>query len=209
MKHDDQLNYIYNAMSFATTITLPTFSWWLIVSCLVTVVCPQSDGPSLSSSNNGPTPVPPQPSSTADGFISEFWGSYHSEKWRNFPESERLKCKESARKMFYFGYDSYMRHAFPQDELNPIDCTGRGPDVSNPLNLNINDVLGNFSLTLVDSLDTLAILGNSTEFKNAVKIVTEQVHFDLNSTVQVFETTIRVLGSLLSAHLLTSILCIF
>lgn len=58
-------------------------------------------------------------------------------------------------------------------------------------NININDVLGNFSLTLVDSLDTLAILGNTTEFKRAVQLVLETVSFDRNSTVQVFETNIR------------------
>lgn len=28
--------------------------------------------------------------------------------------------------MFYFGYDNYMEHAFPEDELDPIHCTGRG-----------------------------------------------------------------------------------
>lgn len=27
--------------------------------------------------------------------------------------------------MFYFGYDNYMKYAFPEDELNPIDCQGR------------------------------------------------------------------------------------
>ena len=31
-----------------------------------------------------------------------------------------------------------------------------GPDTENPDNININDVLGDFSLTLIDSLDTLA-----------------------------------------------------
>ncbi|ELK15172.1 ER degradation-enhancing alpha-mannosidase-like protein 1 [Pteropus alecto] len=102
--------------------------------------------------------------------------------------------------MFVFGYDNYMAHAFPQDELNPIHCRGRGPDRGDPSNLNINDVLGNYSLTLVDALDTLAIMGNSSEFQKAVKLVINTVSFDKDSTVQVFEATIRVLGSLLSAH---------
>ena len=26
--------------------------------------------------------------------------------------------------MFTFGYDSYMKYAFPKDELDPIHCTG-------------------------------------------------------------------------------------
>lgn len=119
-----------------------------------------------------------------------------------FPEHERLRLKEEARKMFYFGYDNYMRYAFPKDELNPIYCTGRGPDYDNPSNININDALGNYSLTLIDCLDTLVITGNISEFKNAVKLVLEYVSFDNDNVVQVFEATIRVLGGLIAAHLL-------
>ena len=31
---------------------------------------------------------------------------------------------DESRKMFTFGYDSYMKYAFPKDELDPIHCTG-------------------------------------------------------------------------------------
>ncbi|XP_069862122.1 ER degradation-enhancing alpha-mannosidase-like protein 1 [Dipodomys merriami] len=117
-----------------------------------------------------------------------------------FPPQLRAQMRDLARGMFVFGYDNYMAHAFPQDELNPIHCRGRGPDRGDPSNLNINDVLGNYSLTLVDALDTLAIMGNASEFRRAVKLVINTVSFDKDSTVQVFEATIRVLGSLLSAH---------
>ncbi len=44
----------------------------------------------------------------------------------------RLELREKARAMFTFGYDNYLRHAFPLDELDPIHCTGRGPDYDNP-----------------------------------------------------------------------------
>ena len=67
---------------------------------------------------------------------------------------------------------------------------------------NINDVLGDYSLGLVDVLDTLAIMGNKTEFQKAVQLVLDHVSFDKNNVVQVFEANIRVLGGLLSAHLL-------
>ena len=30
------------------------------------------------------------------------------------------------------------------EQLNPLECAGRGPDRENPDNININDVLGNF-----------------------------------------------------------------
>lgn len=63
-------------------------------------------------------------------------------------------------------------------------------------------MLGNYSLTLIDALDTLAVMGNSSEFQKAVKLVIDTVSFDKDSTVQVFEATIRVLGSLLSAHII-------
>ena len=125
-----------------------------------------------------------------------------STHYGHFPESLRLEMLSESRKMFEFGYNCYMDCAFPQDELDPIHCRGRGPDVANPDNININDVLGDYSLTLVDALDTLAIMGNASEFRRAVQLVVDHVNFDKPNTVQVFEANIRVLGGLLSAHLL-------
>ena len=127
---------------------------------------------------------------------------FSEKQYAVFTDSERLEMLEEARLMFYHGYDNYMTHAFPLDELNPLDCTGRGPDHDNPDNININDVLGDFSLTLVDSLDLLAVMGNVSEFQRAVQLVVETVNFDKSNVVQVFEVTIRMLGGLLSSHLL-------
>lgn len=127
---------------------------------------------------------------------------FYDHRYGSFSEETRLEMVEEAKRMFRFGYDGYMTYAFPKDELNPIDCTGRGPDYDNPNNININDVLGDYSLTLVDSLDTLAIMRNASEFKRAVKLVLEHVSFDKNNIIQVFEANIRLLGALLSAHLL-------
>lgn len=47
---------------------------------------------------------------------------------RPFSEEQRLQLREEAKRMFYWGYDNYITHAFPFDELNPINCTGRGHD---------------------------------------------------------------------------------
>ena len=58
-------------------------------------------------------------------------------------------------------------------------------------------------VTLIDSLDTLVILGNHSEFRRAVSLVSGQYPtFNLDVNVSVFETTIRILGGLLSAHLM-------
>ena len=57
----------------------------------------------------------------------------HIEKrYGAFPEKLRLQMVKEAKEMFYFGYTNYMKHAFPMDELNPILCSGRGPDYDNP-----------------------------------------------------------------------------
>ena len=80
-------------------------------------------------------------------------------KYSKFSENDRLHYKEEARKMFYYGYDNYMTHAFPEDELNPIYCRGRGPDYSNPSNININDVLGESILMNIDKSSLKKING--------------------------------------------------
>ena len=71
--------------------------------------------------------------------------------------------------MFNKGYNAYLRHGFPMDELKPLSCRGR----------NFELTAGNM-LTLVDSMDTLVVLGNYTEFARVVKIVSEQSNYDLD-----------------------------
>ncbi|KAM6256906.1 LOW QUALITY PROTEIN: ER degradation-enhancing alpha-mannosidase-like protein 1 [Porphyrio hochstetteri] len=161
-----------------------------------------------------PFPPPPAalgPPGAAAGPGSSHWGSRcgggavggdeYERRYRGaFPPQLRARLRDAARGMFVFVYGSYMRLAFPRDELD-LHCCGRGPDCHDPSNLNINDVLGNDLLTLIGALDTLAVMGNSSEFQKAVKLVID-TSFDKDSTVQVFEARIRVLGSLLSAHII-------
>lgn len=51
-----------------------------------------------------------------------------------------------------------------------------------------------FSMTLVDTLDTLVILGDLEEFEHAVQLVIKNVSFDSDLIVSVFETNIRMIG---------------
>ncbi|KAG9237382.1 glycoside hydrolase family 47 protein [Amylocarpus encephaloides] len=133
--------------------------------------------------------------------------------------------------MFYHGFDNYMDIAFPEDELRPVSCVPLTRDQRNPRNVELNDVLGNYSLTLIDSLSTLAILASAppdkegtgakalVDFQDGVKALVVQYGdgtpglngkglrgrgFDVDSKVQVFETVIRGVGGLLSAHLFAS-----
>ncbi|KAF7713853.1 Alpha-mannosidase [Penicillium ucsense] len=131
------------------------------------------------------------------------------------------ELRQETERMFYHGYENYLEHAFPEDELRPLTC---GPLTRDDKNAEQNDVLGNYTLTLIDSLSTLAILSSSpesgdralTSFQDGVKEFVrlygdgssgpagqgERARgFDIDSKVQVFETVIRGLGGLLSSHL--------
>ena len=73
--------------------------------------------------------------------------------------------------MFSHAWDNYMASAFPADVLAPISCTGE-------------DEWGGIALTLLDTLDMLAIMGNSSEFERGVRYVTSgQLSFDRDETV--------------------------
>ncbi|KAJ5979954.1 hypothetical protein N7481_007252 [Penicillium waksmanii] len=131
------------------------------------------------------------------------------------------ELRQETEHMFYHGFENYLDHAFPEDELRPLTC---GPLTRDEKNNEHNDVLGNYSLTLIDSLSTLAILSSSPEsgdralsnFQGGVKEFVRLYGdgsqgpagqgersrgFDIDSKVQVFETVIRGLGGLLSSHL--------
>lgn len=47
-------------------------------------------------------------------------------------------------------------------------------------------------------------MGNYSEFSKNVKWIIDNLHFHRDVNVSVFETNIRVVGGLLSAHLLAS-----
>ncbi len=91
--------------------------------------------------------------------------------------------------MFHHAYSGYLTHAHPYDELKPLTCDGV-------------DTWGSYSLTLIDALDTLLIVGNETEFRRVYGLIArERADFDADINVSVFETNIRILGGLLSGHL--------
>uniref|UniRef100_A0AAQ5YAK3 alpha-1,2-Mannosidase n=1 Tax=Amphiprion ocellaris TaxID=80972 RepID=A0AAQ5YAK3_AMPOC len=90
-------------------------------------------------------------------------------------------------------------HAYPADELMPLTCRGRVRGLE-PSRGDIDDALGKFSLTLIDTLDTLVLLNKTTEFEAAVRRVLSDVRLDNDIVVSVFETNIRVLGGLLGGH---------
>ncbi|GAU98053.1 hypothetical protein RvY_09252-2 [Ramazzottius varieornatus] len=106
-----------------------------------------------------------------------------------FDRQRQEHYRHRVEKMFYHAYDSYLHNAFPYDELRPLTCNGV-------------DTWGSYSLTLIDALDTLAVMGNYTEFRRVTNHLTSTLRFDKDVDVSVFETNIRVVGGLLAAHLM-------
>ena len=145
----------------------------------------------------------------------EATSSQHSEQYDPpaafppMPQSQIEANKKLLHNMFIHAYDSYMYNAFPASELHPISCT---PGTFHLVRIP--------ALTLIDTLDTLILMRNYTEFARSVeriryldsKMKKEYKRnrgdrknekgglFSVNQNVSLFETTIRVLGGLLSAH---------
>ena len=102
--------------------------------------------------------------------------------------SIRLKRQEVVKAVFQRSWSAYRQKAWRLDEVRPV--TG-GFVVS----------FGGWGATLVDSLDTLYIMGLQDEFKEAVSAAST-INFGKSAqvSVNVFETTIRYLGGFLSAY---------
>ena len=84
-------------------------------------------------------------------------------------------------------WSSYEAYAFGFDELKPLSKRGQ-------------NVWGGMGTTLVDSLDTLWLMGMKEEFWRARDWVRDSLSFDGIGLVSFFETTIRSLGGLLAAY---------
>lgn len=85
-------------------------------------------------------------------------------------------------------WDTYSLYAFGHDELVPVS-------------LGYADPFGGWGATLVDSLDTLWIMGMKDEFDTAYAGL-ERIDFTTTprNDIPVFETTIRYLGGFLAAY---------
>uniref|UniRef100_A0A3Q0SRQ6 alpha-1,2-Mannosidase n=1 Tax=Amphilophus citrinellus TaxID=61819 RepID=A0A3Q0SRQ6_AMPCI len=121
------------------------------------------------------------------------------------PPAPIFFCRDQIVEMFDHAYGSYMKYAYPADELMPLSCRGRVRG-QEPNRGDIDDSLGKFSLTLIDTLDTLVVLNKLDEFEDAVKKTMRDVRLDNDVVVSVFETNIRVLGGLLGAHVMSDLL---
>uniref|UniRef100_A0A4W5PGT1 alpha-1,2-Mannosidase n=1 Tax=Hucho hucho TaxID=62062 RepID=A0A4W5PGT1_9TELE len=101
-------------------------------------------------------------------------------------EVDRL---EAVRDAFRHAWKGYKEFAWGKDELRPISKS-------------YGEWFG-LGLTLIDALDTMWILNLKKEFEEAKTWVSTELSFNKNVDVNLFESTIRILGGLLSTYHLT------
>ncbi|KAM8707123.1 hypothetical protein ACLKA7_011255 [Drosophila subpalustris] len=97
--------------------------------------------------------------------------------------NERQSAVVAAFKHSWAGYKKY---AWGHDNLKPVSQTS-------------HEWFG-LGLSIVDSLDTMYIMGLEDEFNEARDWVKDSLRFHTSRDVNLFEVTIRVLGGLLSAY---------
>ncbi|EEC16590.1 man(9)-alpha-mannosidase, putative [Ixodes scapularis] len=90
---------------------------------------------------------------------------------------------------FRHAWQGYRTHAWGHDHLKPVSRS-------------YHDWFG-LGLTLVDALDTMFLMGLDSELAAAREWVAHSLNLNQQRDVNLFETTIRVLGALLSMHTLT------
>jgi mannosyl-oligosaccharide alpha-1,2-mannosidase len=92
---------------------------------------------------------------------------------------------------FKWAWDHYVDRAWGKDEINPVSGTSQSFFIEGH----------DLGLSMVEALDTLWIMELDEEFQAGVDWVKTNLDFDIDGEAQVFETNIRLVGGLLSAHL--------
>ncbi|KAF1982321.1 glycoside hydrolase family 47 protein [Aulographum hederae CBS 113979] len=103
------------------------------------------------------------------------------------------KRQEAVKDAFQLSWKAYEKHAWGYDEFHPVSKSGR--QMVPPHGL---------GWIIVDALDTLILMNLTTELTHAREWVSKTLNYDADHDVNTFETTIRMLGGLLSAHYLST-----
>ncbi|TQS35195.1 hypothetical protein Golomagni_04392 [Golovinomyces magnicellulatus] len=103
-----------------------------------------------------------------------------------------LDRREEVKKAFILSWDAYSRYAWGKDQFHPITKEGEQM-TSNGL-----------GWMIVDALDTLILMNLTSQLVHAREWISSSLNYNQDQEVNTFETTIRMLGGLLSAHYLST-----
>ena len=101
---------------------------------------------------------------------------------------------QAVRDAIAFAWGGYRERAFGSDQIKPVSG-GResfffpdGPSLG---------------LSIVEALGTLYVMKLDKELDEGVRWICDNLHFDIDGDIQLFETTIRMVGGLVSGYLAT------
>jgi mannosyl-oligosaccharide alpha-1,2-mannosidase len=103
------------------------------------------------------------------------------DKWKALADDVRAQMQ--------WAWSGYVECCFGQDQIKPVSGTAepfffpKGPPMG---------------LSIVEALDTLYLMGLDKEVERGVRWIADNLHFDIDGEVQLFETGIRMVGGLLS-----------
>ncbi|XP_037641567.1 mannosyl-oligosaccharide 1,2-alpha-mannosidase IA isoform X1 [Sebastes umbrosus] len=101
--------------------------------------------------------------------------------------------REKVKEMMKFSWDNYKRYAWGKNELRPLTRNGH-----------IGNMFGGLrGASIIDSLDTLYIMGLMEEYNDAKEWVKTSLDLNSNGEASLFEVNIRYVGGLLAAYYLT------
>jgi mannosidase alpha-like ER degradation enhancer 2 len=104
---------------------------------------------------------------------------------------ERIRLADEVRTEFLQSWNAYKKYAWGHDEVKPLSRSFR-------------DWYGvSFSMTAVDALDTMILMGLKEEADSTRAYIVTHLSFDKDVYVKNFEFTIRFLGGLLSSYQLS------
>ncbi|KAL4881474.1 glycoside hydrolase [Aspergillus karnatakaensis] len=103
-------------------------------------------------------------------------------------EARRRKVRDA----FIVSWDGYEQYAWGFDEFHPTTKKGK------------NMIPGGMGWQIVDALDTMMIMNLTSRVQHARTWIHNSLQYNQNHDVNTFETTIRMLGGLLSAHYLST-----
>ncbi|EHK17459.1 glycoside hydrolase family 47 protein [Trichoderma virens Gv29-8] len=100
--------------------------------------------------------------------------------------------RQSVVEAFEVSWDAYERYAWGKDEFHPVSKTGR------------NMAAKGLGWIIIDSLDTMMLMNLTSRLQHAREWLSTSLTWEQDQDVNTFETTIRMLGGLLSAHYLST-----
>ncbi|ETI29300.1 hypothetical protein G647_01753 [Cladophialophora carrionii CBS 160.54] len=109
---------------------------------------------------------------------------FHDEDW--------TEQREAVKEVFKTSWEGYEKYAWGMDEYNPLSRRGK------------NMVEGGMGWIIVDALDTAMMMNLTSHVAQAREWISTSLSYTADHEVNTFETTIRMLGGLLSAYYMST-----